>query len=130
MINRRLLEQNRLAKRGLRFDQVALRFTERLQDAFEDDVPQGKTLLVTITAPIRLPAKTAKALESKIEGVLTQRSRPAEFRDSINGNEIRARLVSGSMRGQSNVTVFVHNPDADSSALLKTTQSLLAQVSG
>ncbi|MBV8689021.1 MAG: hypothetical protein JOZ59_02835, partial [Candidatus Eremiobacteraeota bacterium] len=72
MIDRRLLEQNRLAKRGLRFDKVALGFIERLQDAFEDIVPRGKTLIVTIPAPIRLPAKTAKALEAKVQRTLIE----------------------------------------------------------
>ena len=127
MIDRRLLEQNRLAKRGLRFDKVALGFIERLQDALEGIVPRGKTLIVTITAPIRLPAKTAKALEAKVERTLIEEKR-ADLRDTINGNEVRARLVNGTLKGQSNVIGYVHNPDADTNELLKTTQSLLAQV--
>ncbi|MBV8726703.1 MAG: hypothetical protein JO233_02875 [Candidatus Eremiobacteraeota bacterium] len=128
-MNQRLLERLRLAKRGLRFDQVALRFTERLQTALEEAVPPAKTLIVTVTAPIRLPAKTAAALAEKIPNFLTQAAKRREFRDTINGNEVRVRLVAGVVRGQSRVMAFVHNPDADSDALLNTTQSLLAQMS-
>ena len=127
-MNQRLLERLRLAKRGLRFDQVALRFIERLQIALEEAVPPGKTLIVMVTAPIRLPAKTAAALAEKIPNFLTQSSKRRELRDTINGNEVRARLVTGVVRGQSRVMTFVHNPDADSEGLLNTTQSLLAQM--
>jgi len=128
VINRRLLEQNREAKRGLRFDKVALSFVERLQDALEDDVPRGKTLIVISSAPIRLPAKTAKAVEEKVRPLMQRQSKRLDFRDTIHGNAIRARLATGAMKGQSNVIGFVQNPDADSEALLKTTQSLLEQV--
>jgi len=127
-MNQRLLERLRLAKRGLRFDKVALRFTERLQSALEAAVPAGKTLIVMVTAPIRLPAKTAAALTQKISDFLAQSPKRREFRDTINGNEVRIRLVAGVVRGQSRVMTFVHNPDADSDALLNTTQSLLAQM--
>lgn len=130
MIDQRLLERNRLAKRGLRFDKVALRFIERLQDALEAVVPSGKTLIVITTAPIRLPAKTAAALEGKISSALAQRPKRWRFKDIINENEIWARLVIGTVRGQSRVMAFVQNRDADPEALLDTTQSLLERVTG
>ena len=128
MINQRLLERLRQAKRGLRFDQVALRFIERLQNALEDAVPSGKTLIVITSAPIRLPAKTAVALEERISNFLAQRQKHRDFRDTINENEVRARLVAGVVRGQSKVMAFVQNRDADSDALLNATQSLLKQM--
>ncbi len=93
-------------------------------------VPHGKTLIVIASAPIQLPARTAKALQDKIRSRLAGQPKRFDLRDTINGNEIRARLVSGSVRGQSNVIAFVQNPDADADALLKTTQSLLEQVAG
>jgi len=130
VIDQRLLERNRLAKRGLRFDKVALRFIERLQDALEAVVPSGKTLIVITTAPIRLPAKTAAALEGKISSALAQRPKRWRFKDIINENEIWARLVIGTVRGQSRVMAFVQNRDADPEALLDTTQSLLERVTG
>src|SRR5215470_2216174 len=38
----------------LRFDRVALGLVRRLQTALSDSVPNGKTLIVTITAPIKV----------------------------------------------------------------------------
>ncbi|MBV9148967.1 MAG: hypothetical protein JO024_03815 [Candidatus Eremiobacteraeota bacterium] len=128
MINQRLLERLRLAKRGLRFDQVALRFIERLQNALEEAVPAGKTLIVIVTAPIRMPAKTAAAVEERISNFLAQGPKRRDFRDTINENEVWARLAPGVVRGQSRVMAFVQNPDADSDALLSATQALLAQM--
>ena len=55
-----------VAKPRLRFDKVATRLIERLQATLGEIVPDGMTVLLTITAPIRLPSKTAAALEGKI----------------------------------------------------------------
>jgi hypothetical protein len=51
--------KQRIADRGAltiprpRFDRVALRFVRRLQEALSASVPDGRTLILTITAPIR-----------------------------------------------------------------------------
>src|SRR5881396_2477929 len=55
--------QGNAAKPRLRFDKVATRLIERLQATLGKTVPDGMTVLLTITAPIRLPSKTAAALE-------------------------------------------------------------------
>jgi hypothetical protein len=55
------------AKPRLRFDRVATRLIERLQATPGESVPDGMTVLLTITAPIRLPSKTAASLEDKIQ---------------------------------------------------------------
>ena len=58
----RIAERGGLTKPRLRFDRVALGFVRRLQAALSASVPDGRTLIVTITAPIRVPSKTAAAL--------------------------------------------------------------------
>jgi hypothetical protein len=55
------------AKPRLRFDKVATRLIERLHATLGETVPDDITLLLTITAPIRLPSKTAASLEDKIQ---------------------------------------------------------------
>lgn len=126
--------QHRIAERGdstrlrLRFDRVAQRLVGNLRAALFAFVPDGETVVLTITAPIRLPAKTAAALESKVRECLARPSAQLELRETICGNQIRVRLVKSVSRRMSKVIGFVHNPDTDPDVLLRLTQSLLQHI--
>jgi hypothetical protein len=118
-----------VSKPRLRFDRVALGLVRRLQAALSEAVPENKTVIVTVTAPIWQASKTASALEDIIRGCLARR-RPAQTRlveakDSIHENQIRVRLVEGGSKRASKVVGFVHNPDSDPEVLLDMTQSLI-----
>jgi uncharacterized membrane protein len=115
------LPRGTFVKPRLRFDRVVLSLTRRLQEALADAVPEGRTVLVTVTAPIRLAAKTAEALEAAIRAGLARRA-ALDLADTVHGNRVRARLV----KGGSGVIVFVHNPETDAQALLDRAQTLLA----
>jgi hypothetical protein len=65
-IKQKIAERGSLAKPRLRFDRVALGLVADLQAALRESIPIGQTVIVTVTAPIRLPSKTAAALEEKI----------------------------------------------------------------
>jgi len=78
-LKRRGVGQGSAAKPRLRFDQVATRLIERLQATLGDTVPDGMTVLLTITAPIRMPSKTAASLEDKIQ-ILLGRDRRVEMK--------------------------------------------------
>ncbi len=119
-----------LAKPRLRFDRVALRLVQRLQTDLHEAVPEGTTAIVTVTAPIRLPAKTIVGLQEKILVCLAEKSTRAELSDTIHGNEIRVRIVGGSPAGASRVIGYVHNPDCNGDVLLDATESLLACLGG
>ena len=123
-----IAERGDLAKPRLRFDRVALRLVGGLQAALSELVPDGEAVVLTVTAPIRLPAKAAAALESEIRDCLARRSAHAEIKDSICGNQVRVRLVKGVPRRASKVIGFVHNPDSDPEILLGLTQSLLQHI--
>jgi hypothetical protein len=114
-----------VAKPRLRFDRVALRFVEGLQAALHEAVPDGRTLVVSVTAPIRLPAKTAAALEERIRNGFARRPAQVELSETVHGNQVRARLVKGERRGTSKVIGFVHNPEPEPGALMDMAQSLL-----
>jgi hypothetical protein len=114
-------------KPGLRFDKVALRLIARVQTTLRDHVPIGNAILVTVSAPIRLPAKTATDLEGQVRHWLTDPSRSAERCTTINGNQIRVRIVNAAPGQSPNVLGFVHNPDVDVSALLDEAQRSLAR---
>jgi hypothetical protein len=112
-------------KPGLRFDKVVRRVNARLQSALRESVPDGTTVLFTMTAPIRLAAKTAEVLETKIRARLARRSTPVPLKSTIHGNRIRVRLVRSNSRPFSKVIGLVHNPDSDPDMLLQLMQSLL-----
>jgi hypothetical protein len=112
----------------LRFDKVARGLIARLQDALSQFVPDGMAVILTVTAPIRLPAKTAEALGDTIRDCLARRPLPVEIRDAVCGNQVRLRVVAAVARPVSKVIGFVHNSDSDTDILLDIAQSLLRQV--
>jgi hypothetical protein len=113
------------AKPRLRFDKVATRLLARLQANLDETVPGGMTVLLTITAPIRLPSKTAAALEDKIETLLRRGSRGRDEKDTIHGNRVRIRLWRDESARAPRMIGFVHNSDSDSLPLLNMAGELL-----
>ena len=110
-------------KTGLRFDRVALGVMRDVRDALGDLVPNGSTLVFTLTAPIRLPAKTAAAIEDAARKALTRRS-SVDVKQAIHGNRVRIALVEG--RASHAVIGLVHNPEIAADLLLDVTRSVLA----
>ena len=116
-----------MSRAGLRFDKVALGLVRRLQASLESSVPDDRILVVTCTAPIRLAAKTAAALEEKIRSDLARRSAALERTYTIHGNRLRVRLVTGGGKRGAKVVGFVHNPASDSDLILDVAQSVIEQ---
>jgi hypothetical protein len=109
----------------LRFDRVAVGLIGRLQAALHESVPDGKSVILTITAPIRLPGKTAGALEEKIRTLLAHGLSRVGLKDTINGNQVHARIVKSRWGRAAKVIGFVHNPDSDPDVLFGLTHSVL-----
>jgi hypothetical protein len=112
-------------KPRLRFDKVATRLIERLQATLGEIVPEGMTVLLTITAPIRLPSKTAAALEGKIHTVLGRESPSRDEKITIHGNCVKIRVLRDASERAPKMIGFVHNPDSDPLLLLNMTRELL-----
>jgi hypothetical protein len=91
----------KIATLGLRFDRVVNRLIDDLHDFGEKTLPTGTTVLVAITAPIRVPAQTAAELRSRIESLAVGASRPRDKNVTINGNNVRIRILRHSDRHQS-----------------------------
>ncbi|MFZ3243636.1 MAG: hypothetical protein WA185_01050 [Candidatus Acidiferrales bacterium] len=121
--------QGRAAKPRLRFDKVATRLMERLQNTLGETVPDGMAVVLTITAPIRLPSKTAAALEDKIETLLARRAPGRDEKDTIHGNRVRIRLFRDGSERAPKVVGFVHNSDSDPRLLLNMTGEMLELIS-
>ena len=129
-LKRRGTGQGKAAKPRLRFDKVATRLIELLQAALGETVPDGITVVLTITAPIRLPSKTAASLEDKIQALLGRGSPGRDEKDTIHGNRVQIRLLrEGSERAPKKMIGFVHNSDLDPLLLLNMTRELFELIS-
>jgi hypothetical protein len=116
-------------KLRLRFDKVATRLIEHLKATLGEIVPDGTTVLLTITAPIRLPSKTAAALEDKIQTFLGRKSPGRDKKDTIHGNRVRIRPLRHESGRAPRMIGFVHNSDSDPILLLDMTRELFELIS-
>jgi hypothetical protein len=108
----------------LRFDRTALALVRRLQATLAKAVPDGRTVIVTITAPIRQDSKTGVVLEDEIRALLV--TRRTQLKATIYGNRIQVRVLKGGTGRTSKLIGFVHNPKPTPVALFDVTRSLLA----
>lgn len=113
------------AKLGLRFDRVVVRVLADLRDFADRVVPDGLSVILTISAPIRLPAKTVRGLEIEIAALLAADGPSAERSAVIHGNQVRIRLAKNGRGRARKLIGFVHNPGADAQALLDVAQRWL-----
>jgi hypothetical protein len=113
------------ARIRLRFDRVATRLIDHLQTAVGETVPDGTTVLLTITAPIRLPSKTAASLEDKIHTLLGRGPSGRSEKDTIHGNRVEIRLSRDESERAPKMIGFVHNADSDPLLLFNMTRELL-----
>jgi hypothetical protein len=128
-LKRRGTARGNPAKPRLRFDKSATKLIERLQASLGETVPEGMTVVLTITAPIRVRSKTAASLEDKIQTLLRRRSPGRDDKDTIHGNRVQIRLLRHQSARAPRMIAFVHNPDSDARLLLNMTQELLELIS-
>jgi hypothetical protein len=124
----RLSATNAAAVPRLRFDRVALRVIECMRAALRESAPSGTTGILTITAPIRVPAKTVAALDERMRSALDDKARSATLVETISGNAVRLRILKRSAPHTPRLVGFVHNPDPRADVLLDATQSLLTAI--
>jgi hypothetical protein len=110
----------------LRFDRVARRLVRDLQAVLAGAVPEQAAVIVTVTAPIRLPARTVAAVNMRIRDHLAGGATDSEFDETICGNGVRARIVRSNVREAPKVIVFVCNPEPPPEGLLELAEALLA----
>jgi len=108
----------------LRFDRTAVGLVGRLQAALGKSVPRGKTVIVTITAPVRQDSKTGLILQERIRQLLA--TKRAQLKATIHGNRIRVQVLKGGASRTARLIGFVHNPEPSPSVLFEVTRRLLA----
>lgn len=117
--------QSNTAKPRLRFDKVATGLIERLQAPLGEILPDGMTLLLTITAPIHAASKTAASLTDNIQTLLERRSPGRDKKNTIYGNRVQIRLLKDKSKRAPKMIGFVHNPESDARVLLNMACELL-----
>lgn len=110
----------------LRFDRTAVGLVRRLQANLAKSVPDGKTLIVTITAPIRQDSRTGAAIEDKIRSLFA--TRRSQLKALIYGNRVQVQILKGGGSRTSKLIGFVHNPEPSPRLLFEVTRFLLARV--
>jgi hypothetical protein len=105
----------------LRFDRVAQRLVRDLQAILAGVTTETTTLVVTVAAPIRLPARTVRELGVRLRspGVRT-------FDETVCGNRVRARIVRRGLKEGPRVIVFIHNPEPAPNGLFTLVEALLS----
>jgi hypothetical protein len=106
------------SKLGLRFDRVVGRVLGDLRTFADDAAPEGVTVVVTIAAPIRTPAKTIEALRRTIDALLSADAPSGDRSAGVHGNDVRIRLVRREMNRGLKLIGFVHNPGSATDQLL------------
>jgi hypothetical protein len=125
-VEREIIARLTAAKLRLRFDKVALRLVGRLKAALASVVPEGETVVFTISAPIRLPAKTAEALET----MLRPGPPGSEHREIVHDNEVRTRRLKGVPKHMPKVLGFVHSVESDAGDILALAEARLLDRKG
>lgn len=117
MIEQEIAQRCAAAKLRLRFDRVVLRLVGDLKAALTEFMPEGEAVIFTVTAPIKLPAKTIAALETLLRGGFSG--------GEVQGNQISVRRVKGVPADRPRVLGFVHNPESDAEHILDLAEARL-----
>jgi hypothetical protein len=109
----------RVTKLGLRFDRVVVGLMGNLRTYVERVNLNEGAVLLTITAPIKLPAKTEDELKGQIKDFLDSGILGQDRRITIFQNEVCLRIVERSSKKTTKFVGLVHNPGTDIDLLLK-----------
>jgi hypothetical protein len=107
-----------IAKLGLRFDKTVVQLLSSLRNAVSKHIPPSTVVLLTITAPIKLPSKTEFELCQQIETALTLAMRHQSHESIVFQNKVSIRLIDVPVGQAEKFVGFVHNPDRDPKQLL------------
>lgn len=104
-------------KLGLRFDKVVVQILSNLRDNIKDEIPHGTVVLLTITAPIKLPSKTENEISKQVEDLLNLEIQSTK-RFTVFQNEVSIRVIKVPKNQTEKFIGFVHNPEQSAEQLL------------
>ncbi len=116
--------QKPVAKARFREDKVAQRVLRDLESALNAHVPAGKSIILTLGAPIRVANKLVVALTDVLVTYLDSGPEEVDEKRTILGNRVRFRVVEPSSRWPAKVIGFVFTGDPAPGVLAATLSSL------
>src|SRR5579863_4373379 len=111
-------------KPRLREDRVAQRVLREIDGALRTHVPNGKTLLFTLGAPIKVPRQLIVALTKLFLGWVQSAGNSRENRKTVLGNRVRFSMLSRDLNRYTNVIGLVFSGDPAPSVLANAMRSL------
>lgn len=117
-----------VSKLGLRFDKIVVQLLGNIRAAIEQEVPGKIVVVMTITAPIKLPTKSEHELIGKIKNFLEFGIQQQDSTLTIFQNEVQLRFVETLPKQNTRFVGLVHNPDIDAKMLLDLTTQWLLKV--
>ena len=114
-------------KMGLRFDGVVLRLLRDIRQSVVQHIPDGMAVIMTNTAPIRFPAKTALDAAEEIRQLLNAGNSARHKTLTIWENKVQLKIVKASAKHSAEFVGLVHNPDIDTNILLNAAAQYLLQ---
>lgn len=122
------LTRKRVPKARLRDDGVARRVLRNLDAALRAHVPDGKTLLLTLGAPIKEPKKLLGALTEMLLTCLRSGAEDVEKKKTLLGNRVRFLVASDRLRLNSRLAGFVFSGDPKPGVLLNAMRLLQGEI--
>ena len=116
--------RKRVAKARLREDVVARRVLRDIEGAMRAHVPDGKTIILTLGAPIRVPKKLLAALTNMLLTYLESGAKEVEEKKTILGNRVRFRVLNDNSKWNAKVIGFVFSGDPEPGILANAMRSL------
>ena len=114
----------RAAKARLREDKVALRVLRSIESALAVHVPDGKTVILTLGAPIKVPSKLVAALTNVLLAYLESGTEEVDEKKTILGNRVRFRVLSDGSKWKARMVGFVFTGDPEPGTLAATMRRL------
>ena len=109
--------RKRVTRARLREDVVARRVLRDLEGAVRPHVPNGKTLIVTLGAPIKVAKKLVAVLTNLLLGYLERGVQDIDEKRTILGNRVRFRVFETDTQWKVGVVGFVFTGDPAPSRL-------------
>jgi len=116
--------QKPVARARLREDKVAQRVLRDISSALHAYVPDGKSIILTLGAPITLPNRLVVALTSLLLVYLKSGAEDVDEKKTLLGNRVRFRMTSTDAKWASKVIGFVFSGDPAPGFLANTLHSL------
>ena len=120
--------RKRVAKARLREDVVARRVLRDIESALRAHVPDGKTIVLTLGAPIRVSKKLVAALTNMLPTYLESGVEEIDERKTLLGNRVRFRVLNHHSKWNAKLIGFVFTGDPEPGMIANAIRSLHDQV--